>query len=144
MVLDLPVADLLAEIGHDGGEIVAEGHPEPQCRRGHHVQELITIALAKGYTVTPIELFPQILAPGKEVPVKFGESLTDNFLRFQNHMRTSKGTISGAGRTCEHMVAYDHGRIFDPDGREYDYSREACEMRGFFTRCVWRFDRIGQ
>jgi hypothetical protein len=36
-----------------------------------------------------------------------------------------------------HAVAFDHGRIFDPDGREYDYSRQACEARHFYGHKLW-------
>ena len=43
-----------------------------------------------------------------------------------------------------HMVAYDHGRIFDPRGHVYDYTRTTCEAHHFYTRCAWRIDPIGE
>ena len=45
MALDMPVADLLAAIGHDGSEIVFPSLPEPLCRRCFHIQELIQVCL---------------------------------------------------------------------------------------------------
>ena len=48
MALDMPVADLLAAIGHDGSEIVFPSLPEPLCRRCFHIQELIQVALSRG------------------------------------------------------------------------------------------------
>ena len=67
MALDMPVADLLAAIGHDGSEIVFPSLPEPLCRRCFHVQELIQVALSRGLAVTPVELFP-VLQPTEAGP----------------------------------------------------------------------------
>ena len=64
--------------------------------------------------------------------------------RFTRAIENSHGVIEGVGRQLQgHAVAYDHGHIFDPDGREYPYSRAACESRGFFTQHLWRVDKIG-
>ena len=52
--------------------------------------------------------------------------------------------IDGTGARLGHTVAYDHGRIFDPKGSVYDYSRLACEAHQFYTRCAWRIDPIGE
>ena len=52
--------------------------------------------------------------------------------------------IDGTGLRFGHMVAYDHGRIYDPKGHVYDYSRIACEAHQFYTRCAWRIDPIGE
>ena len=46
----------------------------------------------------------------------------DNWARFTRVIQHSRGVIEGVGRHCGHAVAYEHGRIFDPDGHEYDYS----------------------
>ena len=67
----------------------------------------------------------------------------DNWVRFTRVIEHSRGVIEGVGRRCGHAVAYEHGHIFDPDGYEYDYSREACQQRGFLTQHLWRIDRIG-
>ena len=144
MALDTPVADLLAAIGHDGSEIVFPSLAEPLCRRGFHIQELIHPALSRGFALTPVELFP-VLQPTKAGPFHKTVLYPDsNWRRFEKTIRASRGVIDGTGARCGHMVAYDHGRIFDPKGPVYDYSRLACEAHQFYTRCAWRIDLIGE
>ena len=144
MALDIPVADLLVAVGHDGSEIVFPNLPEPLCRRSFHVQELIQVALLRGLAVTPIELFP-VLQPTEVGPFHKTVLYTDNnWRRFEATIQISRGVIDGTGARLGHMVAYDHGRIFDPRGPVYDYSRLACEAHQFYTRCAWRIDPIGE
>ena len=144
MALDMPVADLLAAIGHDGSEIVFPALPEPLCRRCFHVQELIQVALARGLAVTPVELFP-VLQATEVGPHRTTVLYPDNnWRRFGDTIQTSRGVIDGTGARYRHAVAYDHGRIFDPKGSVYDYSRLACEAHQFYTRCAWRIDPIGE
>ena len=59
-------------------------------------------------------------------------------------IQASRGVIDGTGARLGHTVAYDHGRIYDPRGPVYDYSRLACEAHQFYTRCAWRIDPIGE
>ena len=56
MALDIPVANLIEHLGHDGGSIVFPDLAEPANRRGHSIYELIQAALALGYAVTPMPL----------------------------------------------------------------------------------------
>jgi len=141
MALDMPVADLLVAVGHDGSDIIFPGVAEPLCRRSIHIQELIDIALARGFAVTPIELFPT-LVPAADSPLKHTVAYRHgNWRRFADTIAQSRGVIDGAGRHCGHAVAYDHGRIFDPQGFAYDYARRTCEAHHFYTRCAWRIDR---
>jgi len=142
MALDVPVADLLAAVGHDGSKITFPGLPEPTCRRGFHIQELIAVALSRGFAVTPVELFPVIASADGRLThtVLYPDN---NWRRFTDAIRHSRGVIEGGGIRCGHTVAYDHGRIYDPDGPVYDYSRIACEGHQFYTRCAWRIDPIG-
>ena len=143
MALDMPVADLLAAIGHDGSEVAFPGLPEPACRRCFHIQELIQVALARGFAVTPIELFP-VLQPANAGPHRVVLYPDNNWRRFEQTILSSRGVIDGTGTRFGHTVAYDHGRIFDPKGLLYDYSRLACEARHFYSRCAWRIDPIGE
>ena len=144
MALDMPVADLLAAIGHDGSEIIFPSLPDPLCRRCFHVQELIQVALARGLAVTPVELFP-VLQPTEAGPFHKTVLYPDNnWRRFEETIRASLGVIAGTGARLGHTVAYDHGRIYDPRGPIYDYSRLACEAHQFYTRCAWRIDPIGE
>jgi len=143
MALDMPVADLLAAIGHDGSEIVFPSLPEPLCRRCFHIQEPIQVALAHGFAVTPVELFP-VLRPTDAGPQQTLFYPDNNWRRFEQAILASRGVIDGIGARHGHTVAYDHGRILDPKGPVYDYSRTACEAHQFYTRCVWRIDPLGE
>ena len=149
MALGVPVARLLEWTGHNGAEVLFPKLPPPACYRGHHIQELIEVCLRLGYGATPIELFPQI-APteGSIFPdhlaeaVFFQNSAEGNWRRFESAIATGKGVITGMGRNCAHAVAYDFDTISDPDGREYAFSREACECRGFYVQCAWQLNRL--
>jgi len=143
MVLDMPVADLLTIIGHDGSEVLFPSLPEPLCRRCFHIQEFIQVALLRGLAVTPVELFP-VLQPTEVGPFHKTVLYADNnWRRFEVTIQNSKGIIDGTGAHLRHTVAYDHGRIYDPRAAIYDYSRLACEAHQFYTRCAWRLDSIG-
>jgi len=143
MVLDIPVATLLDTVGHDGSKILFPNLSEPACRQGFHIQEFVHVALARGFAVTPIELFP-VLASADErqtQTILYGDN---NWKRFADVLAISRGVIDGTGYRLGHTVAYDHGRIYDPKGHEYDYSRIACEAHQFYSRCAWRIDRINR
>ena len=143
MAQDIPVADLLAALGHDGSEIVFPSLPEPLCRRCFHIQELVQVVLARGFAATPVELFP-VLQPTEAGPHRIALYADNNWRRFEEAIRAGRGVIDGTGARHGHTVAYDHGRIFDPKGSVYDYSRLACEAHQFYTRCAWRIDPIGE
>jgi hypothetical protein len=140
IVLDLPLSDIFREIGHDGSQIMWPDLLEPTCRRAFHPQELIHVCLSHGHAATRIELFP-VLCPTPNGGKHIIDYPDDNWVRFTRVIDLSRGVIEGVGQRCGHAVAYEYGHIFDPDGHEYDYSREACEQRGFYTQHLWRIDR---
>jgi hypothetical protein len=149
MVLDIPVAHLLTEIGHDGSEIIYPELLEPAGRRGFHIQELIEPCLWRNFAVTPIEIFPvSEHAPGRSYVVRMPPTFTDesHWARLAGVIGTTQGVIEGRGPRCGHAVAYDHGMVYDPDplriGAPYRFSRVACELRHFIPLCAWRIDPI--
>jgi hypothetical protein len=100
--------------------------------------------LSRRLAVTPVELFPT-LQPTDAGPFHKTVLYPDNnWRRFEAAVQTSRGVIHGTGARLGHTVAYDHGRIYDPRGPVYDYSRLACEAHQFYTRCAWRIDPIGE
>ena len=136
-------ADLMLCLGHDGGEIVFPDLPEPANRRGHNIYEMIQVAVDLGYAVTPIPLRPTIVPandPARQI-VAIGTD-EENWSRFTRQLLMSRGVIECQGPRCYHVLAYDQGRIFDPEGLEFPYSREACEQCGLYTYCLWRVDRM--
>jgi hypothetical protein len=135
MTLDIAVEDIFAELGHDGGTIFWPDLPEPMRRRGFHVQELIEVALRRGYAVTPFELSPVLRCGDKEY------CFDARWSAFANTVENSIGVLTGKGVRTHHAVAYYYGQIFDPDNGVYDYSKAACEARLFYANCAWRIDR---
>jgi len=142
MALAVPVTDLIGTVGHDGGEIIFPDLPEPTNRHGHSIYELIWAAIDMGYAVTPVPVYPGIKpAPDSTCEHAIGTEIR-NWQRFRRHLHGSAGVIECYGPKGNHVVAYDHGRIFDPRGHEFHYLREVCEEKGLYTNCLWRVDRI--
>ncbi len=142
MALNIPVAQLIERLGHDGSEIVFPKLPEPMCRRGFHSQELIHLAWNLGCAVTPIELHPRITTEfgSNSVHVMFDgfpdTNWQDNNLkRFMDILRHSAGVLEGAGKTCRHAVYYTNGMIYNPDGGPiYEFSKETCPEHNFYPQ----------
>jgi len=152
MALHLPVEQLIDEIGHDGSEKIFTHLPEPMCRRGFHAQELIQVAWTNGYACTPIEMYPMLKCepftghpprPGLplEHSVLFGSDTRANEDRFSTAVKATRSVIEGIGCRCHHAVYCQYGQIWDPDGDRYQYSRDACEERGFYGNRLWAFTR---
>ena len=115
MALEIPVVELLEELGHDGSELVFPNLPEPACRRGFHIQELVHVALRHGFALTPVELFPVLeSADGKQTQTVLYRD--NNWKRFADILAASRGLINGAGFRFRHMVAYDQGRHLRSEG----------------------------
>ena len=96
MALDVPVAQLIERVGHDGGQIVFPNLPEPANRRGHNIYELIQVALDLGYAVTPVPLRAAITpANDPQRQVVIGTD-AENWNRFLRHLQDSCGVIECA------------------------------------------------
>jgi hypothetical protein len=130
IVLDTPVSKIIAEIGHDGSEIAWPQFPDPLCRRGFHIQELILVAFYKGKSVTPYEAIPLLVSRGGEpidVPFRMPPKSRLGYIMSHTH-----GVITGAtldGRP--HAVAWDGEQVLDPRN-ETKYSIE-----GFLLETYW-------
>lgn len=153
MALDVPVADVLGRL--NGWHMVAfPGLPEPLCWRGIHIQECIRIAQDMGFAVTPRELYPQIapprpLNPAGEPYENYPVALGDNWETFNDVILVSCGVITGIRAVpftgvVGHAVAYDHGFVYDPNGYEFPFSTEDCQVNNFFPQCAWRMDRLAE
>lgn len=137
MAMDIPVKHLIQRIGHDGGEIIWPDLPEPTCRRGFHVQELIEQCHFDGLTCTPIELMPSIApmdghAEYNVLPVR--EALH----RFELAMCSSQGVLECRGERSWHAMAYEDGVMFNPDdGRVYDFYIRTLHAMGLRPYRIW-------
>lgn len=128
MALDTDEETLVGLVGHDGSEKINE-FPDPYCRRGFHPQEFIQAAWRLGYSVTPVERLPS----SKYVT---HTQTIDQHEWFQEAVRSTTGVITGITKQAGHAVAYDRGRIYDPDGFEYDLGGER-----FTAQCAWITER---
>lgn len=135
MALDTSIAALIEMIGHDGSSIIFPELPEPAQRRGHHYQEIVDCAIKLGYFVTPIEALPYSTPDGKlEFPVDFKIS---NEKRLWDHMKGTRGIITGLSTQWRHAVYWNGERIYDPRGRVYLFAD--CDM---IIDTYYRFDKI--
>lgn len=138
MATDLLIFDFIAEIGHDGSEIVFPDLPEPAGRRGFHEQELIRVCIKHGFSCTPFEFWPQAAyAGGRHVlPLKPQEQM------FTELVEKNTGVIMGHGRRTPHSVAFERGSIYDPDGGPvFPFSFDACEAQGFYPNYLFLVKR---
>lgn len=118
MVLNIPVSQIIADIGHDGSEICWPQFKEPLCRRGFHIQELILVAYYKGVTVTPFEALP-LLVSGDGKPIDTIFSMPPK-QRLGYIMDTTCGIITGATMNGQpHAVSWNGKDIVDPNGTIY-------------------------
>jgi hypothetical protein len=153
MALDIPVAELIRLVGHDGSEIVNPELPEPGCRRGFHIQEMIEACWSQGHSVTPIEVFPQSMNAVYCEPriiwfpsgIK-GTREDGNWMRLYKHILRppqGRGVLECVGPTWAHAMAVACGDVYDPDQQDsiIPFSKTAIEERGLFIRCFWRIER---
>lgn len=103
MVLGVPVAELLEQLGHNGTEIVSPQLSVPNCYRGFHVQELIFACLERGYAVTPFEPLPVLQLFEKSLPLSTP-------WWFERILSIRNGILLND----HHAVAWSHGLIYDP------------------------------
>jgi hypothetical protein len=148
MALGITTEQFYQFAGHDGSEKIWPELPEPLCRRGFHVSEAALVCLLLRHSATPLELFPVIaatpLAPyhgTEQYQVNYPPKVTseENWRLFTFYIDHGQGVIECRTRNGNwHAVAFERGVIYDPDGRHFGYSREACEARGLFTTRLWK------
>ena len=119
MACDRDLDSLLLELGHNGSEIIWPTLPEPLCRRGFHIQELIYVVYHLGHCVMPFEARPCSTNQGHgslyEIPFN-----QDPQQRLMAIMQGVYGVITGTTLNGQpHAVAWDGVKIFDPAGIKY-------------------------
>lgn len=130
MAYDMPVADLVDLVGHDGSDIVWPHLAPPNNRRGFHIQELIMAGNSLGYTVTPFEPRPVLMSSdmGDPKPLDLDRWLE----RFTAIMAIGIGVLTGQTNTgARHAIACNMGKPFDPSGQITD-------LDSFQVQCYWR------
>lgn len=123
MVLCRTLDEILAGVGHDGSEILWPDLPEPRCRRGFHIQEMISYAWSQGFTVTPFQAVPRLAPDDLETPVSI-RPLVDLRQILDGRIAVLTGL---SGRGSPHAVAWDGKLIRDPNGETYGLDKFALE-----------------
>lgn len=106
MSLEVSQKELIDLIGHDGSEILWPEEPEPQCRRGFHLQELLVAALKINYCYFRFDFTAK---SNPKAPIKIeipGWSLED-FIQYKNCV------IIGQRYNNYHAVAWSGNFIYD-------------------------------
>lgn len=137
MALDIPVDDAVDFIGHDGSDVVFPELTEPKCRRGFHSQELVELAIRYGIFPTPFQVLPTLRSECGQFSHAMYPYTIPRFALFQGIIESTRGVLEGTGITCHHAVAYDRGKIFDPDGQEFPYSIKNCQAQCFYGKQLW-------
>lgn len=110
----IPVSEIIGHIGHDGSRIIWPNQPEPLCREGFHIQELIDVMLRYGFAVTPFEAVPTSKSVDWEIPHKV-ELPKD---RIEQVIQGNSGVFVGTTlKKIGHAIGWRDNTIHDPAGR---------------------------
>lgn len=124
IALDVPVAEFIERIGHDGSEPVF-GNGKPW--RGFHIQECLLAATTYGAYGTLYEFQPQSTQDGRNI------FIFDFKIKVDDMMAKSNGVLLGFGRRDFHAVAWecDSKIIYDPKGFTYHLPTAYFTPKGF-------------
>lgn len=114
MVMGIPIAELMAFLGHDDEE-------------GFHVQELLGFAFAKGWSFTQFA-FGELELDGK--PFRMGAVVPPEWL-----MQNADGVLTGLYRGKPHAVAWCRNvqKCMDPMGGFLSFGDPSFEPDFFFA-----------
>lgn len=118
MCLDVPVAELIAKLGHDGSEILWPELPEPTRRQGFHVEELAYVC--REYSVVLACYVPCFGYNPLDTLDTSRDRVYDFEKEYQELLSLYNGVFTGCYRRSQssHAVAWNaaEDRIYDPDG----------------------------
>jgi hypothetical protein len=116
-VIDVPVADLIELIGHDGS-VKPHAPPYDFMPIGFHVQECLDALWHLGYWVSAVELSPRI-RPAVDAPSVEVMCRKDNAERLEYHMEDTRGVVGGVRPDgVGHAVAWLNGMFADPGSKK--------------------------
>ena len=123
MLLDCEIKDIFNWVGHDGSAIIFPDLPDPSCRKGIHIQEIIDIV-----PLVPIEYEPWQTPNGEDEFLVF----TDYKDRFYNHLFGNPGLLVGVAKDHWHTVAWNGSLVYDPNGTIYLYCDCKINIQTFY------------
>lgn len=125
MALRLDVVEVIERLGHDGSTIVFPDRPEPNNRRGYHLQEMVDLCIEEGYSPVVIECCPVL--PASDVRLW---QPTQEEVRVMSYLEKNSGVLLGMREDRAHAVYWYHPkqRIYDPVGITYKIDKFAPMM----------------
>lgn len=116
MVLDIPVAQIFRDLGHDGSQILWPNQPEPLRRKGFHIEEMQYVCRLYGVVLAPF-VFRIEYAPNLIGAIRLGDTHLIEFSKFHDVLAEYQGVLLGRyPGGGNHAVAWDATRIYDPAG----------------------------
>lgn len=116
IVLGIPVSDLIFAIGHNGSEIIWPTQPEPLCRRGFNVQEILDVlVLDYGKAVTCIDVLPESVSSDTLPPFR-PYTQQQAMTRINRYLSRYNGVTTGqCANGARHSMAAINGKLIDPN-----------------------------
>lgn len=115
MILQCEPREIFEIIDHDGSEILYPDQPDPNCRRGFHLQEMFDVSVHFLQYPVVIEPVPHVLVGEVMRPIPMPEN------RFEHYLQLRPGVLLGCHETGKnHAVAWDGDKVFDPRGQKYE------------------------
>lgn len=118
MVLNISVEDIFKEVGHDGSKLIWKELEDDRFNHaGHHIQELIDVALNHGVLPVSIHANPYHghFLPGVQAQPLWDQEYNDK--RISKYLKGNIAVLEGTvGFNFGHAVAYADECIFDPRG----------------------------
>jgi len=138
MILGESPEVLIEEIGNDGLSVWWPEASGVRQLRGHHIQEMIDLCIARHLSVTCIDGFPCFAPP--DVNTCHGLMLTPDQAekRLQDHMMYHDGVLIGEVPEGPHAMAWNHEEqtCYDPRGHKYTVDND------FAIREFWLVARM--
>lgn len=129
MVLELPVEDIIKEIGHDGSEIYWPKLMPPYNRRGFHIQELLYLCYKLDYTVTPFAARPQLVSADRSDP----KPILGHEKIIEEVMTDNVGVLTGILESgVGHALAWDGYAAINPSDKKRG------PLQNFQIQTFWR------
>lgn len=123
-VLRIKLEDVFDYCNHDGSYIAWGDLPEPQCRIGFHTQEMISLALAHGYFVTPVARGWYTARANRELVAMANEEKAES--RFHSYLRNYYGVMYFRN---DLIAVWDGLKILDPvSGKSYEYTDQEVDV----------------
>ena len=122
MCMGVNLQRLIELIGHDGSAIAWPDYPEPLCRRGFHIQEILYAIHKLNFSAMPVQLNPTLSngrGPSIQIPDRFFQNAS---IKMGVHLGPSDTGIN-------HAVAYIPGAGFWCPNRKW--------IGSFHSREIW-------